>query len=258
MYPYDHSSGAVDRPTPVAGGAARWFKRGDATQGIPGSVVTADHLNDLEGNIRTLLAAGSITGVKGIAGDSDLLNAIIRITALQSAETGDVKLTIRPAASSGWVMMNDGSIGSAASGATARANTDCEALFSLLWALNASDVPIQTSAGGGATRGASFTADWNANRRLVLMKTLGRSLATAGSGSGLSARRLGETLGEESHTLTGAEMQHNHALATANRAQGPAGGVFVPDPVTAGVQSITATPHNNMQPTTFFNVVIKL
>ena len=50
------------------------------------------------------------------------------------AVTGDVKATFRGVADDGWVMMDDGSIGPAGSGATTRANADCEDLFVLLWA----------------------------------------------------------------------------------------------------------------------------
>lgn len=259
MYPYDHSTGVTDRPAPLPTGPSRWFKRGDSSQGILGSVVTADYLNDLDGNIRNILAAAGVTPSKGAAGDNDLLNAFRTIAASGVAETGDVKLTLRTTASQGWVLMNDGSIGNAASGATARAHADCEALFTLLWQFNALDVPIQNSGGGAATRGVSAAADWTANRRLVLVRSVGRALAVYGSGTGLTARRLGESLGAETHTLSGAEMQHNHAFSKTDQAQGPAGGIFVTNTnETAGVQNITAAPHNNMQPTLFLNAMIKL
>jgi hypothetical protein len=47
--------------------------------------------------------------------------------------TGDVKLTIKTSADTGWVMMIDRSIGNASSGGTERANADTEDLFTLLW-----------------------------------------------------------------------------------------------------------------------------
>jgi hypothetical protein len=98
--------------------------------------------------------------------------------------TGDVKLTYKTAADTGWVLMNDGSIGNAASGATARANADTEALFTLLWT-NVINLwaPLQDDAGVFVARGASAAADFAASRRLVLPKQLGRALAVSGLGS---------------------------------------------------------------------------
>jgi microcystin-dependent protein len=104
-------------------------------------------------------------------------------------------------------------------------------------------------------------ADWTAHRRLVLPRTLGRALAIAGSGSGLTSRALGEYLGEETHTLTGPEMAHNHPITGTNRAQGPAGGVNTFNSPTGAVSNVTASPHNIiniMQPASFLNIMIKL
>src|SRR5512135_3257370 len=47
--------------------------------------------------------------------------------------TGDVNETFKTVADSGWVMMNDGSVGDGSSGATTRANPDPPPLFALLW-----------------------------------------------------------------------------------------------------------------------------
>jgi len=81
-------------------------------------------------------------------------------------------------APTGWVLMNDGSIGSATSGATTRANADTSALYTILWT-NIVDqwAPV---AGG---RGGSAAADFAANKALTLPKTLGRALAGYGVGT---------------------------------------------------------------------------
>ena len=115
--------------------------------------------------------------------------------------TGDVKLTYKTSADAGWVMMNDGSIGNASSGATTRANADCYDLFVLLWNIPA--CIVQTFAGVNTNKGSSAVADWASNKRLVLPKTLGRALAGAGTGAGLSARNLGSAIGSETFVDTG-------------------------------------------------------
>ena len=119
-----------------------------------------------------------------------------------TATTGDVKLSYKTAADFGWLPMNDGSIGSATSGATYQ-NADAQPLFSLMF-LNMTDsnAPLLTSAGAGTNR-AAFSNNpataWAANARLVLPKTLGRALFAAGNGSGLTVNKaLGQNGGAES------------------------------------------------------------
>ena len=90
--------------------------------------------------------------------------------------TGDVKLTLKTSADSGWVLMDDGTIGSASSGATTRANADTEDLFTLLWT-NVTDSWAPVSGG----RGASAAADFAVNKTITLPRVLGRALGIAGS-----------------------------------------------------------------------------
>jgi hypothetical protein len=63
----------------------------------------------------------------------------------------------------GWVRDNGRSIGSASSGATERANPDCESLYGFLW--QKYDNSICPVTGG---RGASAAADWGANKPIQL------------------------------------------------------------------------------------------
>src|SRR5512144_1448320 len=103
--------------------------------------------------------------------------------------TGDVKATYKVVADAGWVMMNDGSIGDANSGATTRFNADTWPLFNLLW-WHTSDDWCKLYAAYTWTptgRGASAAADWAAHRHILLPKVLGRALAACGSGAGLSS-----------------------------------------------------------------------
>jgi len=133
--------------------------------------------------------------------------------------TGDAKLTLKTTADAGWVLANDGTIGNAASGATTRANADTEALFTLLWN-NIIDTWCAVSSG----RGASAAADFAANKTIALPKAVGRALAVFGTGSGLTARVLGEILGEETHALTAAENgPHDHPGSTISGTAASAG-----------------------------------
>ncbi|HEV2263722.1 MAG TPA: hypothetical protein VGR79_04230 [Stellaceae bacterium] len=203
------------------------------------------------GNVVQLDGSGRLPAVDG----SQLIN-------VGAFTTGDVKLTFKVAADAGWVMMNDGTIGSASSGGTARANADCQNLFTLLWN-NVSNTNCPVSTG----RGTSASVDWAANKTIQLPKALGRALAIAGSGAGLTTRNLGDTVGEETHTLTVSEMpSHSHSVPSgANPGTGNAYyggcGPFVTVASTSGQTTGGVGgggAHNNMQPTSFFNVMIKL
>src|SRR5262249_31553198 len=84
-----------------------------------------------------------------------------------------------------------------------------QALFTLFFNnINDTWAPLFTSTGSPTTRAGQGTAAaaWAANCRMNLLGTLGRALAVAGSGSGLSARALGQFTGEENHTLTLSEI----------------------------------------------------
>lgn len=190
--------------------------------------------------------------------------------------TGDAKPTFKTVADTGWVLANDGTIGDASSGGTTRANADTAALFSLLWT-NISDTWAPVSGG----RGASAAADFAAHKTLALTKVLGRALAIAGGGAGLTARALGQTLGEETHTLAQAELPnvnfpvtdptHTHTyvtfsgtLGTANGGNNTASGATQAPATSAAATGISVnsggsgTPFNQMQPTSFVNFMIKL
>ena len=194
--------------------------------------------------------------------------------------TGDGKPTYKIVADPGWIMGDDGTIGNAASGASTRANADTQALFTLWWN-NCTNTDCPVSGG----RGASALADFNANKtiRMPLMK--GRAFAVAGQGSGLTLRRLGQSLGEESHTMTTAELAshthvatvtdpgHSHTYGALNSVTLQAGAykasfsapndTLSTNSNTTGVTVTNATEGNGtafnvMQPTSFVNIMIKL
>jgi microcystin-dependent protein len=208
--------------------------------------------------------------------------------------TGDVKLTFKTAADPGWVLMNDSTLGDASSNST-YANAAAGALFILLYNNIAdADAPILTSGGAATTRGAQGSAATAfANHcRLTLPLVLGRALAAAGGGIG----SLGHALGEQTHTLVVGEIPaHTHGYSgttgnesathihatpiqpSAHQFQTTAGGSENPIVAGGGTNAGTESAvhahafsgttdngsggggaHNNMQPTTFLNVMIKL
>lgn len=183
--------------------------------------------------------------------------------------TGDGKLTFKSAADAGWIMADDGTIGDAASGATTRANADTQALFTLLYNLPVT-LGLQDSSGSTVARGANAAADYAAHRRLVVPKQLGRSIAIAGSGAGLTARSLGGTGGSETETPTQAKTAaHFHTLNLASMtsappdlsstivASGASSGAGIP-----GLQPTSSigsgNPLNIVDPSAYWNVMIKL
>ena len=123
-------------------------------------------------------------------------------------------------APAGWVRCNGRTIGSATSGASERANADCEALFLHLWQHVATGV---LSVASGA--GASAAADWAANKTLTLFDTRDRAVAGTGDMGNSAAGRLGtvhttsttigSAAGTETHTLTEAQLPaHTHDKGT--------------------------------------------
>lgn len=213
-------------------------------------------------------------------GDVDATSLAINGGAVWS--TGDCKVTIKTAADAGWVLFNDGTIGDASSGATTRANSDTLALFTLLWT-NTADADCAVSSG----RGASAAEDFAAHKTIALPKALGRALAVAGAGSGLTSRALASALGSEATethahakgTLasdSGGSHTHNVGYGGAvggavNAAWGPSDSIVGFFPTNNGtgegahVHTISGSTADfgtgaagNMQPSAFFNVMVKL
>lgn len=202
-------------------------------------------------------------------------------------QTGDVKYRYGTGTHSGWVRANGRTIGSAASGATERANADCQALFEYIWTNDA----FATVSGG---RGASANADWTANKTITLPDWRGRVLAGMGDMGTSNANRLTSTYfggdatvlgtagGAESHALTEAQMPththsvtdpgHTHALANGGSvvsgttpdagAGGSAAGTLTSiASATTGISlgnTGSGSAHNNVQPTSVVHIYVKL
>lgn len=154
--------------------------------------------------------------------------------------TGDVKCRYGTGLLTGFVRANGRTIGSSTSGASERANADCQSLFEYLWG---ADANLSVSTG----RGLSANADWVANKTIVLPDWRGRTLAglddmgntaagvltTATTGFGPAIpTTLGQGSGSESRTLVTANLP----------AYTPAGSVSVTSTISNILRSST---HDN-------------
>lgn len=180
---------------------------------------------------------------------------------IQTPRTGDTKASFLPSVPpGGWLYMNDGTIGSASSGATQRQNIDTFQLFKTLWdGVSNTNCPVLP---GG--RGASAVFDFTSNKTLRFPITRGRVIAETDVPGG---HNLGDTLGTDTvtHTLTSAELPD--PLTTGANAFLAAGGgtaVIASSGAPGGGSTITNNGGNNsftlsiMQPTTYYNLFIKL
>src|SRR5215469_3105507 len=132
------------------------------------------------------------------------------------------------------------------------------------------ELQVQNSSGTTVGRSGNATTDYNAHYRLPLPLQLGRAIVTAGAGAGLTSRSLGFNVGEESHAQSSAELSvHTHGVTT-NNAMTWSGQIFSDSvdsyivPTNPGASSIalantgSGTAANVMQPSTFWNIMIKL
>jgi hypothetical protein len=121
--------------------------------------------------------------------------------------TGDMKIAYGTGILSGFVRANGRTIGSATSGATERANADCQSLFQYLWG---ADANLAVSGG----RGASAAADWAANKTIALPDYRGRAIAGLGDMGNTDAGRLtGVNFGTNPLVLGAAGGSESVALA---------------------------------------------
>lgn len=124
-------------------------------------------------------------------------------------QTGDTKLRYGTGVHTGWVRQNGRTIGSATSGATERANADCQALFQYLW-----DTDANLSVSGG--RGASSAADWAANKTITLPDARGRGIAGLDDMGNSAAGRLSGSIVPNGTTLGGVGGAESVVLAANN------------------------------------------
>jgi hypothetical protein len=132
---------------------------------------------------------------------------------------------------SGWLKCNGGTIGNAASGASARANADTVDLFTALWNdTTNSELQLYTSAGATVARGASAAADFAANRRLALPDLRGEFVRGWDDAKGTDSGRVflsSQAAANEPHTHTGTtsnDGSHNHDMGYDLQANTSVGG----------------------------------
>ncbi|XDD52377.1 phage tail protein [Leptospira sp. WS92.C1] len=191
-------------------------------------------------------------------------------------DVGDIKTSARNTPATGWLLLNGQTIGNTGSGAS-NVGTGFQNLYVLLWSDWSNTVlPIQDFSGSATSRGASALADWNAGKRLPLPNLAGRVSMGAGTGSGLTARSLGQSIGEENHLLSLPEIPpHNHGGGIHNHPVNTGG--FLANggstSIKVGYTSVTKTNtdasaaiintegeglgHNNIQPSLVLNYFIK-
>lgn len=218
----------------------------------------------------------------------------IVVTPQQLWTTGDVKTRYDNQPADGFVRANGRTIGSATSGASERANADCQPLFNLLWPF--ANISVVTG------KGASAAADWSANKQLTLPDMAGRLIGAMDDlGAGAKSRITSATV--TAPTLAGAvggfevitldttmvpahthsspavtDPGHTHTIAIAQiSSAGSATATFSPvgsSPTGTGVALNSATTgislaattgstggglaHNNMPPVMLFTVYLKL
>jgi hypothetical protein len=245
-------------------------------------------LGDIAGNLAEIILRYNVANTR-----FELLNPSNQSVVNATAQTGTVWHTLANSAPTGWLMFDDGTFGSASSGSSNSNSALNQALFNILFASPFTDAtcPLLTSTGSATTRAAqgSAAAAWAANCRMTLPKTLGRALAVAGAGSGLTSRTMGVVAGAETVALSTSNLPAytpsgtNAGISVTSTvtfqsntvgdshitpASGGASSVVVSNPqtvtstgaapaFTGSAQGGSATAFSVMQPSQFFNAIVK-
>lgn len=189
---------------------------GDATLVRPSNWNALHTTSMATGNLLGRLTAGAgsfeeipLSALVAGALDETTGAAFLAALGLGGFESGDVKYSLNPTATAGWVAVTSASttLGKVGSGATYAA-ADAQTLYEIVW--NAVSNTYAAVSGG---RGASATADFTAGKTLTLPWFPGRAIIGAGSGGILTTRVQGENGGAETVTLTTNEMPSHYHVA---------------------------------------------
>ena len=172
---------------------------------------------------------------------------------------GIVEPYIGSTAPSGALICNGGTIGSASSGGTSRANADTATLFALIWALDSTAYPITDSAGSASTRGANAAADFAANKRLPLPELRAQFIRGWDNSRGIDgSRALGSPQAEQlpAHTHTAGFTRTTGRFDASNDAVVPSntGGLST---FTTGSTGGTENSSENRPRNTALNYIIR-
>lgn len=190
----------------------------------------------LPGGLDIVTAPGDVAQVVSLGSDNVAVINYTRASgqAINPAAPGQVGQFLADCPAQ-WISPNGGTIGSASSGASNRANADTAQLFAAMWALDATVSPIFTSAGSASTRGANAAADFAANKRITVPDLRARFLRGLDDGRGIDTSRLlgstqTEMIGPHSHSATasttGAHI-HSYTITAGSYYGANSGGVKV-------------------------------
>lgn len=155
-------------------------------------------------------------GIVALGPSSGSASAGSSVDATSVAQTGDFLWLPIAGARTGWVRGNGRTIGSAASGGTERANSDCEDLFLFLWNNYSNSLAPVT---GG--RGGSAAADWAANKVIATidMRSKGNlgldDMGNSAAGVTGGSTSAGAAVGASTYTLAQNQLPNvslTHAL----------------------------------------------
>lgn len=263
----DTTSGDIDVILPsvltVAKGFPVSFKKIDA---IANSVIiTPDGSDLIDGNSELAIRStneGYTLKTDGF--DWYILNEFIAV----GFTTGDVKITLKTS-ETGWVRMDDGTIGNAISGATTRANQDTKNLFVIVY-LKVPDIWCPVSGGRSGVTENDAINDFNNGKTIVLPRSLGRAICNYGNGAGLTSRVMGEYVGLEEVALTVPQLPvhyHTYLRSYPDHSVGDMGAQnahnrqisSLSENATDGISLFANNEaHLNMQPSIFMNFLMKL
>jgi hypothetical protein len=163
-------------------GKTWWVKAGAFLRTIASALYIHDETDTTK--IGKFDASGITTGTTrtyGLPDESDTLATQTQVR--RYVPTGTVMSGYYGAtAPAGFLFVDGKTIGDAASGGTARANADCEDLFTILW--NITSLTVSTG------RGASAAADWAAHKTIALPDHRGKVMAALDNLGGTNAALL--------------------------------------------------------------------